>query len=161
MARLHSRTRELVERRRSLARLIITLFLARLATTVVEVAESHVTWWSALITVAIGLEAWRAWTVIRTARGDAGVSAAPAEPDSAWDRILRPVERYGPAVLVVLTVVYVVAVVVLAVEGTSRDTLLDIGLAGREATTFFFVFVLLAGYASVRRAEPTAAATPE
>jgi hypothetical protein len=150
MARLRGRTRELVERRQSLARLLITLFVARVATTVVEVTESHLTWWSLLVTLAIGIEAWRAWTVVRAARRDPEAAAPAPLPDSAWDRLLRPVERYGPVVLIVLTVAYVAAVVVLAIDGTSRDRLLDVGLIGREATTLFFVFIVGAGYASLR-----------
>jgi len=159
MARLRGRTRELVERRQSLARLIITLFFARIATTVVEVTESHLTWWSLLVTLAIGLEAWRAWAVVRAARRDPDAPAPTPVPDSAWDRMLRPVERYGPAVLIVLTVAYVAVVVVLAIAGTSRDELLDFGLIGREATTVFFLFIVLAGYASLR-GTPRADADP-
>jgi hypothetical protein len=155
MARLGSRTRELVERRQSLARLLITLFVARIATTVVEVAESHLTWWSLLITLAIGLEAWRAWAVLRAARRDPDTPAPAPVPDSIWDRMLRPVERYGPVILIVLTVVYIAVVVVLAIAGTSRDELLDIGVIGREATTVFFLFIVVAGYASVRAAATT------
>jgi hypothetical protein len=150
MARLRGRTRELVERRQSLARLLITLFVARIATTVVEIVESHLTWWSLLITLAIGIEAWRAWTVLRAARRDPDAPAPAPLPDSAWDRMLRPVERYGPAVLIVLTIAYIAAVVVLAVDGTSREHLLDAGVIGREATTFFFLFIVVAGYASLR-----------
>jgi hypothetical protein len=159
MARLGGRTRELVERRQSLARLVITLFFARIATTVVEVTESHLTWWSLLITLAIGLEAWRAWTVLRAARSDPDAPAPAPLPDTAWDRMLRPCERYGPAVLIVLTVAFIVAVVVLAIAGTSRDRLLDIGVIGREATTIFFLFIVVAGYASVRSARTPDAPT--
>jgi hypothetical protein len=159
MARFGGRTRELVERRPSLARLIITLFFARIATTVVEVTESHLTWWSLLVTLAIGIEAWRAWTVLRAGRRDPDAPEPAPVPDSAWDRMLRPVERYGPAVLIALTVVYVAAVIALAVAGTSRDTLLDIGLVGREATTVFFLFIVVAGFASLRSAPRTDAPT--
>jgi hypothetical protein len=103
-----------------------------------------------LITLAIGIEAWRAWTVLRAARRDPDAPAPAPLPDSAWDRMLRPVERYGPAVLIVLTIAYSAAVVVLAVDGTSREHLLDAGVIGREATTFFFLFIVVAGYASLR-----------
>src|SRR5690242_19851621 len=141
--RLRSRTRDLVERRLSLVRLVIAIFVARIAVTVVEVTESNVSFWSALITLAIGIEAWRAWSVMRIAkRGE----LAPAEiPDSGWDRFLRPLERTGPAVIYALTAVFVVAVLVLVALGNPRDTLLDVAVIGREITTFFFLAVVLAG----------------
>jgi hypothetical protein len=155
--RLRSRTRDLVERRLSLVRLVIAIFVARIAVTVVEVSESSVTFWSALITLAIGIEAWRAWSVMRVAkRGD--LVPRPI-PDSGWDRFLRPLERVGPAVIYALTAIFVVAVLVLVVLGNPRDTLLDVAMVGREVTTFFFLAVVLAGYMSTRQAagpgEPT------
>jgi len=147
--RLRSRTRDLVERRLSLVRLVIAIFVARIAVTVVEVSESNVTFWSALITLAIGIEAWRAWSVMRVAkRGD--LTPAPVS-DSGWDRFLRPLERHGPAVIYALTAVFVVAALVLVALGNPRDTLLDIALIGREITTFFFLAVVLAGYMSTRQ----------
>jgi hypothetical protein len=88
--------------------------------------------------------------VLRAARRDPDAAAPAPLPDSAWDRMLRPVERYGPIVLIVLTVAYVATVVVLAIDGTSRDRLLDIGLIGRAATPFFFLFIVGAGYLSLR-----------
>ena len=155
--RLRSRTRDLVERRLSLVRLVIAIFVARIAVTVVEVSESNVTFWSALITLAIGIEAWRAWSVMRIAkRGD--LTPAPV-PDSGWDRFLRPLERTGPAVIYALTAVFVVAALVLVALGNPRDTLLDVALVGRELTTFFFLAVVLAGYMSTR--QPASRTPPE
>jgi hypothetical protein len=152
--RLPTRTRDLVERRLSLVRLMIAIFVARIAVTVVEVTESKVEWWTALITVAIAIEAWRAWTVSRVAkRGQ--LQPAPV-PDSGWDRFLRPLERSGPAIIYGLTAAFVVAVLVLVALGDPRDTLLDIAVIGREITTFFFLGVVLAGYMSVRQARPEA-----
>ena len=148
--RLRSRTRDLVERRLSLVRLVIAIFVARIAVTVVEVSESNVTFWSALITVAIGIEAWRAWTVMRVVKHGELAPARPI-PDSGWDRFLRPLERSGPVVIYALTAVFVVAVLVLVALGNPRDTLLDIALIGREVTTFFFLAVVLAGYMSTRQ----------
>ena len=147
--RLRSRTRDLVERRLSLVRLVIAIFVARIAVTVVEVSESNVTFWSALITLAIGIEAWRAWSVMRVAkRGD--LTPAPIR-DSGWDRFLRPLERTGPTVIYALTAAFVVAALILVALGNPRDTLLDIALIGREITTFFFLAVVLAGYMSTRQ----------
>ena len=147
--RLRSRTRDLVEKRLSLVRLLIAIFVARIAVTVVEVSESNVSFWSALITLAIAIEAWRAWTVARVARQE-HLAAAPV-PDSGWDRFLRPVERVGPAVVYALTAVFVVATLVLVALGNSRDTLLDVAVIAREVTTVVFVAVIGAGYMSVRR----------
>jgi hypothetical protein len=147
--RLRSRTRDLVERRLSLVRLLIAIFVARIAVTVVEVSESNVSWWSALITLAIAIEAWRAWTVARVAKREQ-LEPAPV-PDSGWDRFLRPLERVGPAIVYALTAVFVVAVLVLVALGNPRDTLLDAAVIGREITTFFFLGVIFAGYMSVRR----------
>jgi hypothetical protein len=145
-----TRTRDLVERRLSMVRLLIAIFVARIAVTVLEVTESNVSWWSALITAGIAIEAWRAWTVSRVAKRE-HLAPAPV-PDSDWDRFLRPLERVGPAVIYVLTAVFVVAVLVLVLLGDSRDTLLDVAVIGREITTFFFLGVVLAGYMSVREA---------
>jgi hypothetical protein len=58
--RIGSRIVAIAERRGSLVRLLIALFVARIVVTVTEIVESEVTLWSALITAAIGLEAWRA-----------------------------------------------------------------------------------------------------
>ena len=128
---------------------MIAIFVARIAVTVVEVSESNVSWWSALITLAIGIEAWRAWSVMRVAkRGD--LVQAPV-PDSGWDRFLRPLERRGPAVIYALTAAFVVAALVLVALGNPRDTLLDIAVIGREVTTFFFLAVIFAGYMSTRQ----------
>lgn len=147
--RLRSRTRDLVERRLSLVRLLIAIFVARIAVTLLEVGESNVSLWGALITLAIAIEAWRAWTVARVARRGE-VEAAPI-PDSGWDRFLRPLERTGPVIIYGLTAAFAVAVVVLLVLGESHDTLLDVALIGREITTFFFLAVIFAGYMSVRQ----------
>jgi hypothetical protein len=152
---LPTRTRDLVERRLSLVRLMIAIFVARIAVTVVEVTESKVEWWTALITVAIAIEAWRAWTVSRVAKRE---HLQPVSvPDSGWDRFLRPLERSGPAIIYGLTAIFVVAVLVLVALGDPRDTLLDIAVIGREITTFFFLAVVLAGYMSVRQVRPEAA----
>lgn len=155
--RLRSRTRDLVEKRLSLVRLLIAIFVARIAVTVVEVSESNVSWWSALITLAIAIEAWRAWTVARVAKRE---HLAPAEvPDSGWDRFLRPLERVGPAVVYGLTAVFVVAVLVVVALGNSRDTLLDVAVIGREITTFVFLGIVFAGYMSVR--QPRSGSPPD
>ena len=146
--RLRSRTRDLAKRRPSLVRLLIALFVARVAVTVVEVTETRLTWWSLLITAAIGIEAWRAWTVSRVAKVEHLEPAPP--PDSKWDRFLRPLERSGPAVLYSLTAMFLAATLVLVILGNSRDTLLDIAIIGREITTLFFLAVILAAYRSVR-----------
>ena len=148
--RLRSRTRDLAERRLSLVKLLIAIFVARMVVTVIEVTEERVSVFSALITAAIAIEAWRAWAVSRVAkRGH--LQAAPI-PDSGWDRFLRPLERFGPAVIYALTAVFVVVAVALLVAGSSHDALLDAAVIGREITTFFFLGVVLAGYMSVRQA---------
>jgi hypothetical protein len=149
---LRSRTSDLVERRLSLVRLLIAIFVARIAVTVLEVGESSISFFSALITVAIAIEAWRAWMVMRIAKRYH--AAAPPLPDSGWDRFLRPLERLGPAIVYGLTAVFVLAVIVLLLLGDSHETLLDVALIGREITTFFFLAVILAGYMSVRQARP-------
>ncbi len=117
--------------------------------TVVEVTEQRLSFWSILITAAIGIEAWRAWSVARVAkRGQ--LEPAPL-PDTAWDRFLRPLERVGPAVIYGLTALFVVAAVVLVALGNPHDALLDIAIVCREITTFVFVGVILVAYMSVRQ----------
>jgi hypothetical protein len=148
--RLRSRTRDLVERRPSLVGLLIALFVARIAVTVVELSESRLTWWALPVTAAIGIEAWRAWTVSRVARAEHR-EAVPL-PDSRWDRFLRPLERRGAAVLYALTAIFAAATLALVIVGEPRDTLLDIAIIGREVTTLFFLAVILSAYLSVRPA---------
>lgn len=148
--RVRSRTRYVAERRLSLVKLLIALFVARAVVTVVELTEERITWWSLLITFAIGLEAWRAWSVARVAR-QAGTTPAPL-PATAWDRLLTPAERHGPAVIYALTVAFAVAALVLLALGNPHDVLLDVAIVARELTTFAVLGVLLAGYLSVRDA---------
>jgi hypothetical protein len=120
--------------------------------TVVEVSEERFSLFTALITAAIAIEAWRAWAVSRVAKRE-HLEPAPI-PDSSWDRFLRPLERYGPAVIYALTALFIVAALVILALGNSHDTLLDVALIGRELTTFFFLAVILAGYMSVRKSAP-------
>ncbi len=148
------KTVALAKRRASLVRLLIALFAARIVVTITEIVESEVTTFSALVTAAIGIEAWRAWRVSRVA-GDATV----ALPDTFGNRVLLPLERRGPVVLYVLSAVYAVAFVAVLAAGESRDTLLDAAVISREIITFVFLAVLVAGYLSVRptlRDEPSA-----
>ncbi|HEU4658507.1 MAG TPA: hypothetical protein VFR97_13325 [Capillimicrobium sp.] len=152
MRRHRSRTRDLAERRRTLVKLLIALFVARIVVTITEIAESGVTWWSLLVTAAIGIEAWRAWNVSRAARAHPDAPPPPPLPDTAWDRMLRPLERFGPASLYAFAVLYALAYLALLAAGASRDTLVDVAVAAREVITLFFLFVLIAGYRSVRAA---------
>jgi hypothetical protein len=147
--RLGSRTVAIAERRGSLVRLLIALFIARMIVTVTEIIESEVTWFSAVITGAIGLEAWRAWRVSRVAltTGDKGIVALP---DTVWNRMLEPLERRGPVVLYVLTALYAGAFGALLLASESRETLLTAAQISREVITLIFLAVLFAGYLSVR-----------
>ena len=131
-------------------KLLVAIFVARMVVTVVEVTEQRLSFWSILITAAIAVEAWRAWSVARVAKRE-HVAAAPL-PDTAWDRFLRPLERVGPAIIYGLTAAFVLAAVVLLILGNPHDALLDIAIACREITTVVFVGVILAGYMSVRQA---------
>jgi hypothetical protein len=133
----------------SLVRLLVAIFVARMVVTVVEVTEQRLSFWSILITAAIAVEAWRAWSVARVARRE---HAEPTPlPDTAWDRFLRPLERVGPTVIYGLTAVFVAVAVVLLVLGNPHDTLLDVAIVCREITTIVFLGVILAGYMSVRQ----------
>jgi hypothetical protein len=151
--RLGSRTVAIAERRGSLVRLLIALFVARMIVTVTEIIESEITWFSAVVTAAIGLEAWRAWRVSRVARR-AGDKSAVALPDSVWNRMLLPLERRGPVALYVLTALYAVAFGALLVASESRETLLAVAQISREVITFGFLAVLFAGYRAVRPTSP-------
>lgn len=144
--RVGSRTVAIAERRGSLVKLLIALFVARIAVTVTEIAESELTFWSVLITLAIGVEAWRGWRVSRAPHHGAAITL----PDTTWNRMLLPLERRGPAVLYVFTAIYVAAYVVLLIAGESTDTLLLVAQVSREVITVVFLGVLLAGYMSVR-----------
>jgi hypothetical protein len=148
--RVGSRTVAIVERRSSLVRLLIALFVARIVVTITEIIESEVTVFSAVVTVAIGLEAWRAWRVRRVARLQ---HARTVElPDTVWNRMLIPLERRGPPFLYALTAAYAVAYTAVLIAGESRDTLLVAAQISREVVTLLFLAVLFAGYLSVRPA---------
>jgi hypothetical protein len=138
----------LAKRRASLVRLLIALFVARIVVTITEIVESEVTLFSAVVTAAIGIEAWRAWRVSRVARQEGG--ATVTLPDTFWNRLLLPLERRGPLVLYVLATAYAIAFVAVLAAGESRDTLLDAAVISREVITFVFLGVLVAGYLSVR-----------
>lgn len=131
-------------------KLLVAIFVARMVVTVVELTEQRLTFWSILITAAIAVEAWRAWSVARVARREH--LEQPSLPDTAWDRFLRPLERVGPTVIYGLTAVFVIASAVLLALGDPHDALLDIAIACREITTIVFVGVILAAYMSVRQA---------
>ncbi len=135
-------------------KLLVAIFVARMVVTVVEVTEQRLSFLSILVTGAIAVEAWRAWSMARVARRD-HVEQAPL-PDTPWDRFLRPLERVGPAVVYGLTALFVVAAVVLLVLGDPHDKLLDVAVVCREITTVVFVGVILAAYMSVRAADQTA-----
>jgi len=148
-----SRSVQLVEQRLSIVRLLIALFVAHIVVTIAEIAESRLTFWSVLISAAIGFEAWRAWRVRRAAQR-AGAAPPPPPVDSVWNRILTPVERFGPAVLYVLTALFLVATVVMVVDDEPNDRLLDISLIVRELTTFLFLGVLFVAAKAVRATPP-------
>jgi hypothetical protein len=151
------KTVALAKRRASLVRLLIALFVARIVVTITEIVESEVTLFSAFVTAAIGIEAWRAWRVSRVAARE-GETSVPL-PDTIWNRLLLPLERHGPLVLYALSAAYAVAFVAVLAAGESRDTLLDAAVITREVITFVFLGVLVAGYLSVRptlRSEPSA-----
>lgn len=151
-----SRTVRLVEQRLSIVRLLIALFVARIVVTIAEIAESRLTFWSVLISAAIGIEAWRAWRVRRTAR-QADAAPPPPPADSVWNRILTPTERYGPAVLYVLTALFVVATIAMVADGEAQDRLLTVTVVAREVTTFLFLGVFLTAVMAVRAGRPAAA----
>ncbi len=132
-------------------KLLVAIFVARMVVTVVEMTEQRLSFFSLLITLAIAVEAWRAWSVARVAKQER--AEPPAIPDTAWDRFLRPVERAGPAIVYGLTAVFVVAAVVLLALGNPHDALLDIAVVCREITTFVFAGVIFAAYMSVRQAD--------
>jgi hypothetical protein len=130
-------------------KLLVAIFVARMVVTVVEVTEQRLSFWSILITAAIAIEAWRAWSVARVARQE---HREPSSlPDNAWDRFLRPLERVGPAIIYGMTALFVLVSLVLLALGNSHDALLDVAIACREITTVVFVGVILAGYMSVRQ----------
>ncbi|HEY8583761.1 MAG TPA: hypothetical protein VIL49_12465 [Capillimicrobium sp.] len=151
--RHRGRTRDIAERRQTIVALLIALFVARIVVTATEIAEERLTWWAALITLAIGIEAWRAWTVARTRRRHPDAPPPPPLPDSPSDRLLRPLERRGPVVLYALAAVYLAAFLALAAAGESHETLLDVALIARELTTVLFLIVIVAATRSVRAGE--------
>jgi hypothetical protein len=154
----HSRFASLAARRPSLVRLLIALLVSRIVVTIGEALEERITVWSLLITLAVGIEAWRAWVVHQQGKR-AGITATPP-PASVWDRILTPAERFGPAFLYALTVVFVVAYVVLEVDGGSKDTLLDVVVLVREFLTLLVIAILVVGTLAARDAERARPAPP-
>ena len=53
--RLRSRTRDLAERRLSLVKLLVALFVARMVVTVVEVTGQRLGFWTILVTLAMSV----------------------------------------------------------------------------------------------------------
>jgi hypothetical protein len=138
----------LAQRRPTLVRFLTALLVFRIATTITEVIEQRITWFSLFITAALAIETWRAWQVAHAA------GAAQTNPTTtSWDRFLNPFERYGAAVCWVLTVVYIGIFVALKADGTKADTLIDIVTIVREAQVLVLVGVLLAGFAAVKEAD--------
>jgi hypothetical protein len=138
----------LAERRPTLVRFLTALLVFRIVTTITEIIEQRITWFSLFITAALALETWRAWQVARTA------GAGREDPTTtSWDRFLNPFERFGAAACWVLTVVYIGVYVYLKADGTKADTLIDVITLVREAQIVVLVGVLLAGFAAVREAD--------
>jgi hypothetical protein len=147
-----SRLVRLAARRRSLAKLLIALLVARIVTTIGEAIESRLTWWSLLVTALIALEAWRAWRVSRLGAAASQEDAAPAATpgDSGAERALAFLERVGPWVLYAFTAAFVAVFVGMSAADTSRDTLLDITVIAREALTLLFVVIVVLAYRTLR-----------
>jgi len=141
----------LAERRPTLVGFLTALLVFRIVTTISEIVEQRITYWSLFITAALAIETWRAWEVGHAA------GAARVDPTATkWDRCLNPFERYGAVVVWVLTAIYVVGFVVLKATGTNAHTLIDVVTIVRE-TQVLVIGVLLAGHAAVREAERTEA----
>jgi hypothetical protein len=148
-----SRFVRLAERRPTLVRFLTALLVFRIVTTITEIIEQRITWFSLLITAALALETWRAWQVAHAA------GAAREDPTTTrWDRFLNPFERYGAAACWGLTVAYIAVYVFLKANGTKADTLIDIITLVREAQFLILIGVLLAGFAAVREADRADAA---
>jgi hypothetical protein len=142
----------LAERRPTLVGFLTALLVFRIVTTISEIVEQRITYWSLFITVALAIETWRAWQVAHAA------GAARVDPTATkWDRFLNPFERYGAVVVWVLTAVYVLGFVVLKARGTNAHTLIDVMTLVRETQVLVLIGVLLAGHAAVREAERTEA----
>lgn len=147
-----SRIVRLAERRRALVKLLIALVVARIVTTVGEIVEERLTFFSVLITAALALEAWRAYAV--THRAGAHEVDRPSGVPELPERILSVAERVGPALLYAFTAVFAVIFAVFELADLSQDTLLDISVIARDVTTVVFVAILLLGYLSLRDAPP-------
>ena len=142
----------LAERRPTLVGFLTALLVFRIVTTISEIVEQRITYWSLFITAALAIETWRAWEVAHAA------GAARVDPTATkWDRFLNPFERYGAVVVWVLTAIYVVGFVVLKARDTNAHTLIDVVTVVREAQVLVLIGVLLAGHAAVREAERTEA----
>ena len=84
----------LAQRRPTLVRFLTALLVFRIVTTITEIIEQRITWFSLIITLALAIETWRAWQVARAA------GAATTDPTTTkWDRFLNPFERWGALVV--------------------------------------------------------------
>jgi hypothetical protein len=143
-----SRFVRLAQRRPTLVRFLTALLVFRIVTTITEIIEQRITWFSLIITLALAIETWRAWQVAHAA------GAATTDPTTTkWDRFLNPFERWGALVVWVLTSLYVVTYVVLKVRDVDAHTVIDVVTIVREAQIIVLVGVLLAGFAAVRDAD--------
>jgi hypothetical protein len=143
----------LAQRRPTLVQFLTALLVFRIVTTITEIVEQRITYWSLLITAALAIETWRAWQVSHAA------GAATADPTTTkWDRFLNPFERWGALVVWILTAIYVIGFVVAKIQGTRTDTVIDVVTIVRELQILILIAVLLMGFAAVRDAERQQAA---
>src|SRR5918997_3236095 len=136
----------LVARRGSLMKLLFALVVARIVVTIGEAVESPVSWWSLAIPLALVIEVWRGRAVLRAGRSAAGPERANGPPpDSIWEKILRPAERFGPPLLYLLTAAFIVAFVALLVAGEPREDLVELSALVREFLSLVVIAVLVVG----------------
>jgi hypothetical protein len=147
-----SRFVTLAERRRSLVRLLVALLVVRIVVTIAELIEASVSVVGLIVTLLLGIECWRAWSVAKVGARDDKTSEGPARASRA-DRILMPAERWGPAVLYVTGALFAVAYVILLVSGEPRLDLVYAAEIAREILLFAVIAVLLLGRSSLKAEE--------
>jgi ABC-type polysaccharide/polyol phosphate export permease len=153
-----SRFVSLAERRRSLVRLLVALLVVRIVVTIAELLEASVSVVGLIVTVLLGIECWRAWSVAKVGANSGAAAEAPARTSRA-DRILMPAERWGPAALYVFGALFAIAYVVLLVSGEPRLDLVYAAEIAREILLFVVIAVLLLGRSSIKAEDARASRT--
>src|SRR5207302_10476328 len=115
----------LLERRPRLFSFVVSVVVARIVFSLVDIGESRAAGYSLVITGVLVLEIVVIWQRVAPHRGRASVGRVGAE-GSSQERFLQVVEHYGAPVVYLTALVALGGELALAARGASRGILLDV-----------------------------------